>query len=50
MNFNHLTCNFIRISFGSYLNLIRILLESYSNKYFYVKSFASIYEIFRKFM
>ena len=29
MNFNHLTCNFIRISFGSYLNLIRVLLESY---------------------
>jgi len=29
MNFNHLTCNFIRISFGFYPNLIRVLLEFY---------------------
>ena len=30
MNIHHLTCNFIRISLGSYPNLIRILLEFYS--------------------
>ena len=29
MNIHHLTCNFIRISFGSYPNLIRLLPEFY---------------------
>ena len=30
MNIHHLTCNFIRISFGSYSNFTWFLLESYS--------------------
>ena len=33
MNFNHLTCNFIRISLGSYLNLIQVLLGFLLNFY-----------------
>ena len=45
-NFNEYPSPYLQF----YSDFIRILLESYSNKYFYVKSFTSLYEIFRKFM
>ena len=65
MNIHHLTCNFIRISFGSYPNLIRVLLEFLLNFYSYLiristfmwnlshrnrTPFTHLHEIFRKFM
>ena len=65
MNIHHLTCNFIRISLGSYPNLIRVLLDFlldfYSNliristfmwnlSQVYMRFFASLCEIFCKFV
>ena len=47
MNFNHLTCNFIRISFGSCPNLIRVLLEFLLN--FYSNLIRALLEILLSF-